>query len=77
MANAVLNLNNFMRIVLFVVGVISSFFSAAYKFVSFSNLIENHILFLSHQFILMMYFLLTIFAKVYACFISLTLPALN
>ena len=76
-ANAVLNLNNFTRIVLFVGGVISSFFLAAYKFVSFSNLIENQILFLSHQFILMMYFLLTIFAKVYACFISITLPALN
>ena len=76
-ANAVLNLNNFTRIVLFVGGVISSFFLAAYKFVSFSNLIENHILFLSHQFILMVYFLLTTFAKVYACFISLTMPALN
>merc|ERR1712128_273349 len=51
-ANAILNPRNKKQVFLFTFGVPSSFFSAASKFVSFSNLLEREALFLKQKCVL-------------------------
>ena len=76
-SRSMLDTSNKKNFIFFAFGFSFSFLTAVTKFVSYSNHLENLALNMKNIVILFLHFTFALSARLYTCFISLTLPALD